>query len=113
MKPQEIKEVKTLTKDVAGILAEEFTRKGLHLVDGKIEVGRREFDEDIIVIDELSTSVLRACKGFNPDEQGNCTIYGDCIGTTYKDGKRTILANKLLTAEQIAEAFGFRYDPKR
>ncbi|MHA1872477.1 MAG: phosphoribosylaminoimidazolesuccinocarboxamide synthase [Candidatus Heimdallarchaeaceae archaeon] len=113
MKPKEIEEVKTMTKRVADILSEEFTRRNLHLIDGKIEVGKRKSDGKIMVIDEISTSVFRTCKGFVPDEKGNCTVYKDCIKTDYKDGKRTIIAKNLLNADQIAEVFGFKYDPKR
>lgn len=113
MKPEEIQEVKTITKRVSDILAEEFTKRNLNLLDGKIEVGKRKSDEEIMVIDEISTSVFRACRGFSPDDQGNCTIYKDCIETARKGDRLTILANNLLTADQIAEVFGFRYDPKR
>ena len=107
MKLEEIGEVKTLTKRVADILSEEFTRRNLHLIDGKIEVGKRKSDGKIMVIDEISTSVFRACKGFVQDDKGNCINYKDCIETTYKDGKRTIRANNLLNPDQIAEVFGF------
>jgi len=110
MKPEEIQEVKTITKKVSDILAEEFTKRNLNLVDGKIEVGKRKSDGKIMVIDEISTSVFRACRGYAPDNQGNCTVYKDCIKTARKDGKLTILANNLLTADQIAEVFGFKHD---
>ncbi len=60
-----------------------------------------------MVIDEISTSVFRACKGFVQDHKGNCINCRDCIETTYKDGKRTIRAKNLLTPDQIAEVFGF------
>ena len=96
MKLEEIGEVKTLTKRVGDIVSEEFARRNLQLVDGKI-----------MVIDESSTSVFRACKGFVQDHTGNCIDYKDCIETTYKDGKRTIRAKNLLTPDQMAEIFGF------
>ena len=113
MKLEDIREVKTLTKRVADILSEEFTRRNLHLIDGKIEVGKRKSDGKIMVIDEISSSVFRACKGFVQDYKGNCINYKDCIETTYEDGKRTIRARNLLTPDQIAEVFGFIRDPKR
>ncbi|MDH5419403.1 MAG: hypothetical protein OEY39_00075 [Candidatus Bathyarchaeota archaeon] len=107
MKLEEIGEVKTLTKRVGDIVSEEFARRNLHLVDGKIEVGKKRSDGKIMVIDEISTSVFRACKGFVQDHKGNCINCRDCIETTYKDGKRTIRAKNLLTPDQIAEVFGF------
>ena len=113
MKLEEIGEVKTLTKRVADILSEEFTRRNLHLIDGKIEVGKRKSNGKIMVIDEISTSVLRACRGFVPNEKRNCINYKDCIETTYKNGKRAIKAKNLSTPSQIAEVFGFTYDQKR
>ncbi len=107
MKLEEIGEIKTLTKKVADIISEEFTRRNLHLIDGKIEVGKRRSDEKIMVIDEISTSVIRACKGFIQDDEGNCINYKDCLETTYKERKRTIRAKNLLTPDQIADVFGF------
>jgi len=109
MKTEEVKELKNLTKKIADVLAEEFARRNLHLIDGKIEVGKRKSDGKIMIIDELSTSVLRACRGFVPDEKRNCVNYKDCIETTYKNGERTIKAKNLLTPNQIAKAFGFTY----
>jgi len=114
MKPEEIEEVKTLTQSVNDILYLDFAERGLHLIDGKIEVGKRKSDNKIMVIDEISTSVFRTCRGFvSADEEGNCEVYRNCIKTSYENGKRTILAKNLLTADQVAEAFGFEYDPKR
>jgi len=109
MKTEEVEELKNLTKKIADVLAEEFARRNLHLIDGKIEVGKRKSDGKIMIIDELSTSVLRACRGFVPDEKRNCVNYKDCIETTYKNGERTIKAKNLLTPNQIAKAFGFTY----
>ncbi|MDH5460900.1 MAG: hypothetical protein OEZ29_02110 [Candidatus Bathyarchaeota archaeon] len=113
MKLEEIGEVETLTRRVADILSEEFTRRNLHLIDGKIEVGKRKSDGKIMVIDEISTSVLRVCKGFVQDYRGNCINYEDCIETTYKDGKRTIRAENLVTPDQIAEVLGFMCGSRR
>lgn len=107
---QEIVEIKNLTNQVADILYDEFARKNMHLVDGKIEIGRRKADGKIIIIDEISTSVFRACKGFKPNSQGDCTDYQECMQTSYKDGGRTIKAKNLLNPEQIAKIFGFTYD---
>jgi len=112
MKLEEISEVKNLTKKIADIISAEFTRRNLHLIDGKIEVGKRKADGKIMVIDEISTSVFRACRGFVPNEKRNCINYKNCVETTYKNGERTIKANNLLTPRQIAEVFGFTYDQK-
>lgn len=113
MRLDEVKTVKALTMKVADILAEEFSRRKLHLIDGKIEVGKRKSDGKIVVIDEISTSVFRACKAFVSDDGRNCRISKNCMNTTYRDGKRTINAKNLLNPDQIAEIFGFAYDPKR
>ncbi|UCG37353.1 MAG: hypothetical protein JSV64_03525 [Candidatus Bathyarchaeota archaeon] len=110
MKPEEVEEVKSLTEKVAQILCDEFSRRMLHLVDGKIEVGKRKVNGRIMVIDEISTSVFRACKGFAADTDGSCTSYKNCIQTAHKDGKRTIKAANLLTPDQIAKVFGFAHD---
>ncbi len=113
MRPDEVETVKALTIKVADILAEEFSIRKLHLIDGKIEVGKRKSDGKIVVIDEISTSVFRACKAFVSDDKGSCRISKNCINTTYGDGKRTITAKNLLNPDQIAEIFGFAYDSKR
>lgn len=113
MKSEEIKIVKSLTTRVADILAKEFSKRNLHLLDGKIEVGKRKSDGKIIVIDEISTSVFRACKNFLYDDHKNCLKYKECIETTYRNGKRTIKAKNLLNPDQIADVFGFTHDPKR
>ncbi len=110
MKPEEIKIVKALTRKVADILAKEFSKRNLHLLDGKIEVGKRKSDGKIIVIDEISTSVFRACKNFVYDDNKNCLKYKECIETTYRNGKRTIKAKNLLNPDQIADVFGFTND---
>ena len=113
MKPEEVEEVIALTKRVADILSEEFARRNLHLVDGKIEVGKRLSDGKIMVIDEISTSVFKVCKGFVPDNKENCISCRDCIITTSERGKRSIEAKNLLTPKEIAEILGFEYDPKK
>ena len=113
MKLEEIEEVKKMTKEIADILSGEFAERNLHLIDGKIEVGKRKSDGKVMVIDEISTSVFRACKGFVLDERGNCINYKGCIETTYNNGKRTIRAKNLSTSSQVAEIFGFMCDQKR
>jgi phosphoribosylaminoimidazole-succinocarboxamide synthase len=110
MTPQEIQDVKNLTNHVADLLSTEFAKKAMHLIDGKIEIGRRKTDGKIIVIDEISTSVFRACKGFTPNSHGDCATYRECMQTSYKDGKRTIKASNLLDPDQIAAILGFTHD---
>jgi phosphoribosylaminoimidazole-succinocarboxamide synthase len=105
----EVEEIKDLTNHVANMLYNEFAKKNMHLVDGKIEIGKRETDGKIVVIDEISTSVFRACKGFTPNSQGDCMNYQKCMQTNYKDGKRTIKARNLLNPDEIAEIFGFSH----
>jgi phosphoribosylaminoimidazole-succinocarboxamide synthase len=111
MTSKEIEEAKDLTNHVANILSNEFARRNMHLVDGKIEIGKRKTDGKIMVIDEISTSVFRACKGFTPDSQGDCMNYQECMQTSHRDGKRTIKARNLLAPDEIAEVFGFSDDP--
>lgn len=113
MKPGDVTEVKSLAKRVADILSEEFADKNLHLIDGKIEVGKRKLDGKIMLIDEISTSVFRACEGYKTEDKRTCTEAEECIRATYKDGKRTINARNLVTPDHIAEVFGFSHDPKR
>ena len=113
MRPAEIREVKSLAKRVADILSEEFASKNLHLIDGKIEVGKRKSDGKIMLIDEISTSVFRACEGYQTKDEETCIEADRCIRTTYKDGKRTITASNLVTPDHIAEVFGFSHDPER
>jgi len=65
------------------------------VLDGKFELGRlKQGDGRIVIIDEISPDVLRVCKGYSPDEKGNCTIYRECAITGFANGKRTI-KNKL------------------
>lgn len=71
MTKDELKDAKYLAKKVLGIVSEEFKKRGLHLVDGKIELGR--IDEKIRLIDDISPDVIRVCKGAKFDKDGNCT----------------------------------------
>jgi phosphoribosylaminoimidazole-succinocarboxamide synthase len=107
MSQEEIDELQALTRKVADLLHAEFQNRGLHLVDGKIEVGKRKSDGKIMVIDEISTSVFRACKGFSGNARKDCTAARDCIRSTYKNGRRTIKAKNLVSPDQIAHIFGF------
>lgn len=106
MTRKEIDYVDKLVKDIATVVSEEFASKGLHVVDGKFELGRlRDGDGKIVLIDEISPDVLRVCNGYKPDEQGDCTASGDCIKTNMTDGKRTIRGGRQLTASELERIF--------
>jgi phosphoribosylaminoimidazole-succinocarboxamide synthase len=106
MTKDEIAYVETLVKDIATVVSEEFASKGLHVVDGKFELGRlRDGDGKIVLIDEVSPDVLRVCRGYIPDEAGNCTVYKECITTSCAGDKRTIKAKNQLKAGALEEIF--------
>ena len=87
----EIEESVTLVRDVARIVSQEFAAKGMHVLDGKFELGRLQGgDGKIVVIDEISPDVLRVCKGYQPDSNGDCLKYKECTVTKISDGKRSI-----------------------
>jgi len=95
-----------LVKQVAEIVSEEFTLKGLHVIDGKFELGRLKYgDGKIVLIDEISPDVLRVCKGYSPDNNGNCTVYEECTLTSFADGKRTIKNRKQVPAAEFINIF--------
>lgn len=87
----EIDQSVKLVQRIAEIVTLEFASKGLHVIDGKFELGRlKSGDGQIVIIDEISPDVLRVCKGFAPDEDGGCTAYKQCTVTSFSGGKRTI-----------------------
>ncbi|MBN2666081.1 MAG: hypothetical protein JXR67_06190, partial [Bacteroidales bacterium] len=91
MTREEIEFSVKLVKDIAEIASDEFASKGLHVIDGKFELGRLKYgDGKIVLIDEISPDVLRVCKGYSPDGKGDCTFYKECAVTNFSDGKRTI-----------------------
>ncbi len=91
MTMNEINQSVELVKNIAEIVSEEFSSKGLHVIDGKFELGRLKYgDGKIVIIDEISPDVLRVCKGYSPDENGNCKAYEQCTLTNFSEGKRTI-----------------------
>lgn len=67
---EEVDEAKDLVKKTFKIIREEVEKKGLHLIDGKIELGK--INGKIQVIDDISPDVLRVCRGAKLDEKGNC-----------------------------------------
>lgn len=91
MNKDEIRHSVELVKNIAEIVSQEFASKGLHVIDGKFELGRlRDGDGRIVIIDEISPDVLRVCRGYSPDENGDCTVYKECTVTGSSSGKRTI-----------------------
>jgi len=106
MTEEEINFSVELVKDIAEIVSWEFTSKGLHVIDGKFELGRLKFgDGKIVLIDEISPDVLRVCKGYTPDDKGNCKAYQQCTVTNYSDGKRTIKNKNQVYAADLIKIF--------
>lgn len=60
MTSQELAEAKELIKQINKIVKVEFTKKGLHLIDGKVEIGK--IDGKINLIDDVTPDVFRVCK---------------------------------------------------
>lgn len=106
MTAKEIEQVKALVKDIAAVITEDVASRGIHVIDGKFEMGRlREGDGEIILIDEISPDVMRVCRGYSPDKKGDCSIHGECIETRVSDGKRKISAKKQLTAVELEKLY--------
>ncbi len=106
MNRNEIAESVKLVKDIAEIVSEEFAAHGLHVIDGKFELGRlKDGDGRIVIIDEISPDVLRVCRGFSPDPNGNCTEYARCAQTACADGKRTIKNRNQVAAADFINVF--------
>jgi len=95
-----------LVKNIAEIVSDEFSGKGLHVIDGKFELGRLKYgDGKIVLIDEISSDVLRVCRGYTPDDKGNCTIYQQCTVTNYSDEIRTIKNKNQVAAADLIKIF--------
>jgi len=105
MTRDEINYVDRFVKDIASVVSEEFASKGLHVIDGKFELGRLEQNERITLIDEISPDVLRVCNGYRPDERGNCMSYTNCIETKFLDGQRKIKGRNQLDANELKKMF--------
>lgn len=103
---KEINESVKLVKKIADIVSREFASKKLHVIDGKFELGRLKYgDGKIILIDEISPDVLRVCRGFQSDENGNCKVSRKCADTNYSDGKRTIKNKNQVAASEFTGIF--------
>ncbi len=106
MTRDEINRSVELVQGIAEIVSDEFASKGLHVIDGKFELGRLKYgDGKIVIIDEISPDVLRVCKGYAPDAAGNCTLYKECTVTNLADGKRTIKNRNQVRAAGLIEIF--------
>ncbi|MGB7294980.1 MAG: phosphoribosylaminoimidazolesuccinocarboxamide synthase [Candidatus Aminicenantales bacterium] len=64
----ELKEAKEITRRVFAIIETELQKKGLHLIDGKIEIGR--LDGRMAVIDDISPDVMRVCRESDLNREG-------------------------------------------
>ncbi|MBN1158318.1 MAG: hypothetical protein JXA61_02965 [Bacteroidales bacterium] len=95
-----------LVQNIAEIVSEEFASKGLHVIDGKFELGRLKYgDGKIVLIDEISPDVLRVCRGYDPDENAHCKVYKQCAVTDYSGGKRTIKNKNQVSAAEFVDIF--------
>lgn len=95
-----------LVKEIAVIVSREFEARGLHVIDGKFELGRlKNADNRIVIIDEISPDVLRVCRGFKPDSDGNCTVFKECTRTLYSEGKRSIKNKNQVPGSDFIDIF--------
>ncbi len=101
----EITFVEGFVKEVARVIYDEFAARGLHVLDGKIELGRlREGDGRIVLIDEISPDVLRVCNGYLKGERG-CPRAKECITTSLSGAERRISAGYQLSAAELEKIF--------
>lgn len=95
-----------LVQKIADIVSKEFASRKLHVIDGKFELGRLKYgDGKIVLIDEISPDVLRVCRGFRPDGDGDCTRFKACTVTGESDGKRTIKNKNQVSAAELVKIF--------
>lgn len=76
MSREELRYAKELIGRINKIVREELSGKSLHLIDGKIELGR--IGGQIRLIDDVSPDVMRVCRGAELDGEGNCSV--NCRG---------------------------------
>jgi len=106
MTKEEVVWVEKFVKSIATVISEELAAKGLHLIDGKLELGRlKSGDGRIVLIDEISPDVLRVCKGYSPDARKNCSKDRECIETSYSEGVRKIVGKNQLSAGELEKIF--------
>ncbi len=105
MTEEEVAYAKDFVRQIASVIYDEFAAHGLHVLDGKIELGRlKDGDGRIVLIDEISPDVLRVCNGYKKGDTG-CATVADCITTKISDGKRRISAKKQLSAAELEKIF--------
>jgi len=106
MTEEEVSTVKELVKKIAQVIYEEFAAHGLHVLDGKIELGRlKSGDGHIALIDEISPDVLRVCNGYKKGENRSCVNARECITTSLSGDKRRISAKYQLSAAELEKIF--------
>jgi phosphoribosylaminoimidazole-succinocarboxamide synthase len=105
MTEEEVVHVKNFVRKIAIVIYEEFAARGLHVLDGKIELGRlKGGDGQIVLIDEISPDVLRVCKGYQRGEKG-CARAPECISTRISGEDRKISARNQLPASELEKIF--------
>lgn len=62
LKENEAAEIRELTQKISNIIKEELAQKGLELYDIKLEFGRLENSDEIVLIDEVSGGNMRVYK---------------------------------------------------
>jgi len=106
MTPEEVRTAEKFVRDIAAVIFEEFASRGLHVIDGKIELGRlRGGDGRIVLIDEVSPDVLRVCKGYAAAANKDCRELKSCIDTSYAEDVRKISGRQQLTAAELERIF--------
>jgi phosphoribosylaminoimidazole-succinocarboxamide synthase len=106
MTQEEVRTAEKFVRDIAAVIFEEFASRALHVIDGKIELGRlKTGDGRIVLIDEISPDVLRVCKGYAPGANKDCREHKACIETSYVDDVRKISGRNQLTAAELERIF--------
>jgi len=102
----EITGVKKFVKKIAAVITGEFAARGLHVLDGKIELGRLAGGGGrIVLIDEISPDVLRVCRGYKRGRGAACAKAAACIKTSLSGGERKISARNQLPASGLEKIF--------
>lgn len=108
MTKAEIEYVDQLVKKIARVVSKDFSRRGLHVIDGKFELGRLKYgDGRIMLIDEISPDVMRVCRGYRPGKNNDCLAYKTCIKTEFKNDQRKIVGKNQLTAKELLKLCRF------
>jgi len=106
MTAAEITHVRDFVQKIAAVIYEEFAARGLHVIDGKVELGRLlNGDDRIVLIDEISPDVLRVCKGYRRGPGNHCLSAAECITTSVSGEDRKISAANQLRASELEEIF--------